>query len=135
MEAQQKLGYFPALSYYRENNNVDLATLESALHIYYMVRELTGETVRANLRTLLRNIKIEQIQTVAETLPRVRPAQVDVRYLLSRHYTPSSIRLHFTAEPRETATGFPSPDSISEQAQDLLGNRFSRVEIVDVHTV
>lgn len=132
-EAREKLGYFPALSHYHENRNVDVVILDSALHIYYMVRELTGEIIRADLRTLLRNIDIDQIQAVAETLPRVRPAQADARHQLVRHYTPSVIRLHLRAEPRETANGFPTIGSISENVKTLLTQRFARVEIVDVH--
>ncbi len=133
-EEQEKLGYFPALSYYQENETARIATLDSALHIYFMVRETTGGTVRANLRTLLRNIEIDQIQTVAESLPRVRPGDVDARHLLAHHYTPSSIRLHLKAEPRETVDGYPSPESIAGQVQYLLGQRFAQIEIVDIHT-
>lgn len=133
-EAREKLGYFPALSHYHENRNVDVVMLDSALHIYFMVRELTGEIIRANLRTLLRNIDIDQIQTVAETLPRVRPAQADVRHWLVRHYTPSAIRLHLSAVPRETANGFPTLGSISENVKTLLTQRFAQVKIVDVHS-
>jgi hypothetical protein len=133
-EAREKLGYFPALSHYHENRNVDVATLDSALHIYFMVRELTGEIVRASLRTLLRNVDIDQIQAVAETLPRVRPAQADARHRLARHYTPSAIRLHLSAAPRETANGFPTMELISENVNTLLAQRFARVEIVHVHS-
>jgi len=128
---QEKLGYYPALSLFQDRADFDQAMLASALHIYHMVGEVTRETVRAHLRTLLKGARIDQAQAVAETLPRVRPGQVDARHLLARHYSPSAIRLHITGEPRETVSGTPSVDEVADHTRSLLLQRFTRVDIVN----
>jgi hypothetical protein len=129
---QERLGYYPALSFFQQREDFDQAMLDSAMHIYQMVCDITRETVRANLRTLLKNIEVSQLQAIAETLPRVRPGQVDAVRLLAKHYSPSTIRLHVTGEPRETVEGFPSPDAVTRYMQTLLGEQFLRVDVTDI---
>jgi hypothetical protein len=129
---QEQLGYYPALSYFQQRDDFDQAMLDSAMHIFHMVCDITRETVRAHLRTLLKGIEVSQVQAVAETMPRVRPGQVDAGHLLARHYTPTAIRLHITGEPRETADGFPSTDTITSHIRSLLGERFLRVDVTSI---
>ena len=129
---QEDLGYFPALSFFQGRDDFDQAMLDSALHIYHMVSDVARETVRANLRTLLKGIEVDQVQAVAETLPRVRPGTIDARHQLARHYTPSTIRLHLVGEPRETEDGFPSSDIVARHIHTLLGQRFQAVKITSV---
>jgi hypothetical protein len=127
--AEEKLGYFPALSYFQDRDDFDQSMLASALHIYQMVCEVTRETVRAQLRTLLKGIHVNQAQALAETLPRVRPGQVDAQHLLARHYSPAAIRLRISGEPRETVSGIPPVETVADHTRTLLLQRFARVDI------
>jgi hypothetical protein len=132
--AQEKLGYFPALTYFQDRDDFDQSMLASAMHIYHMVCETTRETARAQLRTLLKGIRIDQAQALAETLPRVRPGQVDARHLLARHYSPSAIRLQISGEPRETVSGIPDLDEVADHTRSLLLQRFARVNIASARS-
>jgi len=131
---QEKLGYFPALTYFQDRDDFDLSMLASALHIYHMVCDSTRELVRAQLRTLLKGIEVDQAQALAETLPRVRPGQIDASYLLARHYSPAAVRLRISGEPRETVSGIPGVDEVTDHTRSLLLQRFARVDIADARS-
>ncbi|MCB1733550.1 MAG: hypothetical protein H6981_03765 [Gammaproteobacteria bacterium] len=87
------LGYYPALEYFEERESIDKDLLASAQHLYEIVGDIVKAEVTQRLRPAFSNVICEHIQSVALTLPRVRPGQPDAIELLSRHLTPDRYRL------------------------------------------
>lgn len=87
------LGYYPALDYFDEHNHVDADLLASAKHLYEIVADLVKSEVTQRLRPAFSNVFCEHIQSVALTLPRVRPGRPQSIGTLARHLTPDRFRL------------------------------------------
>ncbi|MCP5142319.1 MAG: hypothetical protein H6926_06825 [Chromatiales bacterium] len=88
-----RLGYYPALDYFEDHMQVDADLLASAKHLYEIVAELVRAEVTRRLRPAFSNVFCEHIQSVALTLPRVRPGQPTSIGTLARHLTPDRFRL------------------------------------------
>lgn len=87
------LGYYPALEYFEERESIDADLLASARHLYEIVGDIVKTEVTQRLRPAFSNVFCEHIQSVALTLPRVRPGQADAINQLARHLTPDRFRL------------------------------------------
>jgi len=90
---REGLGYFPALSYFKEVGGVDATLLEAADHLAWLAGELVQEEVRRRLRQVFSRVEVESLQPVAFTMPPVRPSQGDALAQLTRHYTPDTLKL------------------------------------------
>jgi hypothetical protein len=127
------LGYYPALDYFHHAPGIDEQLLSAAQHIYAMVGQVVGQTVRADLREGVRGVEIISIQAVAETLPRIRPAQPDSLFHLARHYAPMSTRVCFHGGLRNAPEPGLAPElSLAREVDRALRVHFSGVEVVHV---
>ena len=87
------LGYYPALGYFREVAGVDSTLLDGASALAWLAGELAQEEVRRCLRQVFSRVDVQSLQSVAFTLPPVRPRQAHAIEQLARHYTPDTVKL------------------------------------------
>ena len=92
-ERSHRLGYYPALEFFRENGGVEDNLLDAADHIAWMSANLVREEVRSKLRPVFSSVSFQAIQPLAFTLPAVRPGELNARHRLTEHYTPDTIKL------------------------------------------
>lgn len=90
----ERLGYFPALEYFRSQpGGLEADLLDAAENIaWFTCNQARGE-IQRKLRPVFASLSIQAIQAVAFTLPSVRPSQPNVRQELVRHYTPDRAKL------------------------------------------
>jgi len=92
-ERDNKAGYFPAIDFFKTLDNVDPALIESAEQVAWLVSKIARETIQKQLRPIFSSVHFQSIQTLAFSMPRVRPSKVDVMQQLSRHYTPDTVKI------------------------------------------
>ena len=90
---ENKLGYYPALDFFKQNQGVDQELLDTAEHISWLVCEWAQRQIRLRLREPFSNVQFDQVQSVAYSMPRVRPSAAGAEELLAEHFTPDSVRL------------------------------------------
>lgn len=88
----QKLGYFPALEYFRAEPGIDDALLDAVDHIAWLATTVVRDEVRRRLRPVFASVRFSALQTLAFTLPPVRPGQPRALERLAQHYTPDTVK-------------------------------------------
>ncbi|WJW74327.1 hypothetical protein QVG61_07305 [Thiohalobacter sp. IOR34] len=94
---RERLGYYPALDYFRQQGGIDPELLAAAEDIGWFASSLAAEEIRRRLRPVFSSLVFESQQLVAFTLPGVRPGQPNARDALLRHYTPDQVKVGLRA--------------------------------------
>ena len=75
----------------------DADLLEAAESISWLVCGLVRNELRSRLRPVFSNLKFESVQSVAYTMPSVRPGNSNALHDLAQHYTPDQVRINLIA--------------------------------------
>jgi len=92
-EKENKTGYYPAIEFFKTLDNVDPDLIISAEQVSWLVSKLARETIQSKLRPVFSSVQFQSIQTLAFSLPKVRPNQPDALEHLAKHYTPDSVKV------------------------------------------
>lgn len=90
---EHKLGYYPAIEFFRQVAEVDQSLIDSVEQVSWSISKLAREEVQSRLRPIFSTIKFQSIQAEAFSLPPVRPNQQSAFEHLVKHYTPDTIKL------------------------------------------
>jgi len=130
---QNRLGYYPALDYFLEHGGVDADLLNAVESMTWLVTGLVREEVKTRLRPVFSNIQFESIQTLAYTMPTVRPGQNNALLRLSEHFTPDQVKVAIIATAirhRDT------PETAVRMAERMiwrwLHEHFEKLEITHI---
>lgn len=93
----ERLGYYPALEYFRTIETIDPELLKAEESISWLVCGLVREELRTRLRAVFSNLKFESVQTVAYTMPGIRPGCSNALHDLAVHFTPDQVRVNLVA--------------------------------------
>ncbi len=93
---REHLGYYPALDFFQQQGGLDPALLNAADSISWFTASQVTEEVRRKLRPVFASLNSESVQTLAFTLPPVRPGQPNCLEQLARHYTPDTVKILLT---------------------------------------
>ena len=86
---KEKLGYYPAIDYFLGNSAVEQDLLDTAQGIAWVVSELVRSEVRSRLRSAFSHVDIEDVQSLAFTMPTIRMNRPNALLDLAHHYTPN----------------------------------------------
>ena len=92
-EKENKTGYYPAIEFFKTQDNVDPDLITSAEQVAWLVSKLARETIQLKLRPIFSSVHFQSIQTLAFSLPKVRPNNKDALEKLTRHYTPDTVKI------------------------------------------
>ena len=92
-EKQNKAGYYPAIDFFKTQENVDPDLITSAEQVAWLVSKLARETIQSKLRPIFSSVQFRSIQTLAFALPNIRPNKADAIEQLAKHYTPDSVKV------------------------------------------
>jgi len=92
-QKENKTGYYPAIDFFKTLENVDPDLIASAEQVAWLVSKLARETIQSKLRPIFSSVQFQSIQTLAFSLPKVRPNQADAIDQLAQHYTPDSVKV------------------------------------------
>lgn len=133
---KHKLGYFPPLDYFREQDAIDPDLINAADNITWLVANMVREEIVVRLRPVFSNIKIESIQAQAFNMPSIRLHANNIEHQLTSHYTPdhfkvaltlSSIRNHNDTETAEVMA--------KNMAHKWLRDHFSNLQVTSVKII
>lgn len=134
---EHKLGYYPALDYFTRNEALDPDLMAAVEHVAVMVAEMAKRKVQVRLREPFSNVQFSNIQSVAMTLPRVRPNDANALPALTEHYSPNRIRMTVVTSSIEKA-GINVQDYEKLAAHKLrnwLEPEFETVELSEYHQI
>lgn len=132
---QTKLGYYPALDYFIQNNVIDTDLVSAAEHVAAMVAQMARRKIQARLREPFSNVRFENIQPLAMTMPRVRPGDANALINLSEHMSPNRIRMTLVTSSIEK-TGINVQDYeklVAHKMRNWLEPEFENVELNEYH--
>ena len=92
-EKENKMGYYPAIDFFKTLDGVDPGLISSAEQVAWLVSKLARETIQSKLRPIFSSVQFQSVQTLAFSLPKVRPSQTDAIEQLANHYTPDSVKV------------------------------------------
>ena len=92
-EKENKTGYYPAIEFFKTLDNVDPDLIASAEQVAWLVSKLARETIQSKLRPIFSSVHFQSIQTMAFSLPKIRPNQADAIDRLAEHYTPDAVKI------------------------------------------
>jgi hypothetical protein len=90
---ESRTGYYPAIDFFRTQENVDPDLIASAEQVAWLVSKLAREIIQSKLRPVFSSVHFQSIQTLAFTMPRIRPGQPDAKQQLAKHYTPDKVKI------------------------------------------
>jgi hypothetical protein len=89
----EKLGYYPALSYFAEAGLLDEDLVNVTREVGWFACEYLKALVRRHLQPVFSHLRMEHMQCLAFTMPGFRPGQgADDIDRLVQHFTPDSAR-------------------------------------------
>lgn len=90
---ENSTGYYPAIDFFKSVDTVDQDLIASAEQVAWLVAKLARETIQSKLRPIFSSVQFQSIQTVAFSMPRVRPLKQGSKELLAKHYTPDTVKI------------------------------------------
>lgn len=103
---QHDLGYYPAFDYFVGLDELDPDLINATQSMTWLVTNLVRSEIEKRLRGVFSRLQFESIQTLAYTMPAVRPGQNNVLLRLAEHFTPDQVKLTLlvtTIRHRDTA--------------------------------
>lgn len=98
-EKELRLGYYPALEFFQQSSGaVDVGLLDAADNQAWYATRLVREEVRKRLRPIFSSLRIDAMQNLLYTMPKVRPGKASSLDKLAEHFTPNMVRLELTAQ-------------------------------------
>ena len=130
-----KLGYYPALDYFRQQQQgIDPHLLAAAEHVSLLVQQLIKQQLKQLLREPFSHVRVDSVQALCFALPRVRPQDPDAMAALAEHYSPYRLRLGLTLsslEKRGTVTHQGYEKLVRHKLKRWLEADFEAIDIVD----
>ena len=94
---EKKIGYFPALEFLQKQGGLDEDLVDAAETIGWFSSKFAREEVQKKMRSFFSTLSFKSIQTLAFTMPNVRPNQINAYQALVDHYTPNTVKLDVIA--------------------------------------
>lgn len=137
---RHRLGYYPALAYFKEEGVKEWACIEPDLlqaedDIAWFMTNWMREEVQRLLRPLFNRLRFESVQATAYTLPPARPRHPQGVKELARHYTVDQAKVLLEADcASKQAVGDPRDHAAycADLAHQALKRRFPLLEINSV---
>lgn len=129
-ERQHRLGYYPAIDFFQQQGGVDKDLLNALQNISWVATSLVRDEIRTRLRSVFSNIQFETIQTLAFTLPAVRPSNPNALHELNNHYSATVVKVSLIATLIQKTQ---NTDSIENLAKNMvyrwLKEHFREIEV------
>jgi len=94
---KNNIGYFPALEYFQNQGELDNDLIDAAETIGWFASKIAREEVQLKMRAYFSTLNFQSVQTLAFTMPAVRPDKHNAHQLLIEHYTPNVVKLDVLA--------------------------------------
>lgn len=129
-EAEHQLAYFPALEFLQQQNIIDQYLLDAAQQIAEASISFTKAEVLNSLIPVFSNVQLDSINSVAFTLPPMRPGNNQVLKALAEHYTPDTVKFELQVSIiQKQASTAGVEEGATRITQRWLSHKFDFIEI------
>lgn len=134
---KEKLGYYPALDYFKDQVGIDPNLYNAAEHVASLVCDLVRYEIKKQFSEPFSSLEFENVQSVSFSMPRVRPNDGRALESLAEHYSPNVVRLVINTSSIERATTSREnyEKLAAHKAFRWLEGRFDSVEITDARVL
>ena len=87
-----RLGYYPALDYFKDTGDFPHYLLEAVDEVSSLAIDIATQKINDVLVPIFSNVKLSNVQCLAYALPSVRPGKNNAKNALANHYTPNVIK-------------------------------------------
>ena len=133
-----KTGYYPAIEFFKTRDDIDPELIASAEQVAWLVAKLARQTIQRRLRPIFSSVQFRSVQTLAFTMPRVRPFKPDSVEMLAKHYTPDTVKveleLSMMRRDRESDDGQAEPYARKMMFR-WLESEFESVQIAESRAI
>ena len=131
---ENKLGYYPALDYFRDNKFIDPDLIGTAESIAWLIENLSLESLRTWLRSEFSELSCDSIKAQLFLLPNIRPSHNNVLYSLQHHFTPDHIKATLSGR-LITKTNNESEllNECKKSLKSALKGKFAYMDIISIH--
>lgn len=127
---EHNLGYYPALDFFRNQGGIDAELLDAAENLGWLACNLAREEVTRKTRAVFSSVSFLAVQSLAYTMPTVRPGQSNVYTRLAEHYTPNGVKLDLDVSLIQKQPAAEGIERFSRQAVSRwLKNSFKTLEV------
>jgi len=135
---REGLGYYPPLEFFQKQNlqeqsnngGVEPYLLDAVQEVAQWACEMGRREILSLLRPVFSSVVVDNVQSIAFTMPTVRYGQTDALAQLARHYTPNSIKFDLTLSMLQKHV---VEDGLEKAASHMvlrwLGEPFQHIEV------
>ncbi len=135
-ERKHRLGYYPALDFYRSQTDFDAELLNAIDGIAWIACQMAHKEVVRSLRGAFSRVSIDSIQSAVHLLPPVRPNQLNAAFKLAQHFTPDSVKLVVNVSVLQRHAGQEGLTGYTRKmAWKWLTEKFERVEVLHAELI
>lgn len=129
-EHQYKLGYYPAIDYFQQQGGVDAELINTLQGISWVATNLVRNEITTRMRPVFSTIQFEGIQTLAYTLPSIRPGQPNARHKLINHYSAMVVKVNLVATMIQRVENAESSEQMAKSmCYRWLKEHFKAIEV------
>lgn len=133
---QENLGYYPAMDYFLGNPAIDQDLIDTAQGIAWVVAELVRSEIRSRLRAAFSHVEIEDLQSLAFTMPGIRLNRANALRELARHYTPNIEKVTLIVSSIERRPDIAGLDRlVGHKIVRWLSPHFDEVKVTSVRII
>ncbi len=135
---EQRLGYYPALDYFREwPNAVDPALLELCTQLGQWVEAYARRELRRRLSRAFSSVTLEEARLAAFAMPRVLPSRDGAPAQLALHYSPNRLRLELRLGllSKQGQDRFEPRVLLTERLHRCLGEAFASWQLLSAEAL
>ncbi len=131
-----RLGYFPPLDFFRKHGGIDPDLLKAADNIAWLVTTTIRQEIRRRLNHIFSNVRVESVQSLAFTMPAVRPHQANARDALIKHFTPNAAKAVLVLSMISKQQANQLTERMARQrVLRLLGRHFEALDVTSAHVL
>ena len=131
-----RLGYFPALDYFRGRDEIlDEDLLNAADNITWLVSNMVRDEIIVRLRPVFARVAVESVQAQAYKLPGIRPQSFNLEHALISHYTPDHFRVALVVTPGPDDEHSDMANAVATAINHCLNDSFSGLNITSVSII
>jgi hypothetical protein len=127
---EHSLGYFPALEYFQEHGGIDDYLLDATAQMSLLTVTMTKQEVSRVLQPLFSSVQVGTVQSLAYTMPSIRPSQPQAGKLLAEHYLPDKVKFEIVVTLLQKTKPEPGIEKAARQiALRWLDEIFPEIEV------
>lgn len=125
---REGLGYYPAIDYFQQHAGVDAELITALENISWVATNMVRNEIRVRMRPVFSTIQFESLQTIAFTMPTVRPNNKDAVTLLARHFTADTVKINLQATLIQKMTD----PQFAEKLAESMAYRWLKPHLADM---